>query len=168
MKVVTMAGIMLVLAVFPAFGEIYRCIDEKGRNVISNTPCPQNTREAFSDQSHKGDGAFLARTPSAMEQPKSQEPPRAEWREPDGQPSEALITACVDKYRDYLKDPRSPYVYKATIKRNKLYLDARAKNSFGGYIPGTFICPLRSDGAIDEKGLELYLAAFQFGITLKE
>jgi len=40
--------------VLPAFGGIYRCIDENGKTIISNAPCHYSgSKEVFSQQSHK-------------------------------------------------------------------------------------------------------------------
>lgn len=34
-----------LLTVLPAFGEMYRCVDEKGKQVISDTPCPSGSKD---------------------------------------------------------------------------------------------------------------------------
>lgn len=82
----------------------------------------------------------------------------------DGNASDSLVDACVNKYRPWLKDPRSLYVVSSNITNGKLVIDGRAKNSFGGYVPGTYTCALSGD-AIDDSGTEVYLAMFRLGIN---
>lgn len=82
----------------------------------------------------------------------------------DNNPSASLVDACVNKYRPWLKDPRSLYVVGSNITNGKLVVDGRAKNSFGGYVPGTYTCALWGDD-IDDSGTEVYLAMFRLGIN---
>lgn len=79
-------------------------------------------------------------------------------------PSASLVDTCVNKYRPWLKDPHSLYVVSSNITNGKLVIDGRAKNSFGGYVPGTYICALSGDD-IDDNGTEVYLAMFRLGIN---
>jgi hypothetical protein len=43
--VAVLAGVVSLFIVLPAFGEIYRCIDEQGKQVISDTPCPSRSKD---------------------------------------------------------------------------------------------------------------------------
>lgn len=78
-------------------------------------------------------------------------------------PSDRIVNLCLDHYRKHLKDPRSAYVVDATYSSDgrKVIVDGRAKNSFGGYIPGTFTCTMRSADEIDEQQTEVDVLLFQ-------
>ncbi|MDP2828138.1 MAG: hypothetical protein Q8O37_05985 [Sulfuricellaceae bacterium] len=83
-------------------------------------------------------------------------------------PPEKLVNDCVEMYRNSLKDPRSPYVVGAKIERRstlQLIVDARAKNSFGGYISTEFICDLNSSDSIDIEGTKLRVAFSVLGMA---
>ena len=118
------------LLVSSAQAERFLCRDAEGKEVIRNVPC----------------SSLLEESEGKSSQPKitlsDLIPKVIEYK----QPSDKLVTACLDRHRDELKDPQSPYVQKAIIKvtvsEMRLILDARAKNSFGGYVPTVLECPL--------------------------
>lgn len=79
-------------------------------------------------------------------------------------PSGAIIDACVEKYRRVLKDPNSVYVVSSTFTASDLIVDARAKNSFGGYIPAYFKCAMLGSDRLDDEKTDIYVALFSLGV----
>lgn len=163
--------LFLCFSSFVANADMFKCKDASGKIGYQDYPCTTTTI------------SYKKNVPSQTISYKKNVPTQAKilTDELKRRSSEEPITketqdACLDEFRPMLKDPRSAYVqeaFKSYVTNSKMkneraevVLDARAKNSFGGFIPQAFVCGINDDGSIDKKGTETYKALFRLGLPL--
>lgn len=52
---------------------------------------------------------------------------------------------CLELAKPHLLDPKSAYLVNERVKNGRVYIEYRAKNRMGGYIPGYESCAMKGD-----------------------
>ena len=171
-------SLVVVFASSSAMADVYKCT-VNGRTTYTDLPCAtEAAAEVVVHMDNKlaistdpQDGSLVTRYSSSSTKGKGRE-----RRKLSEDVSEQLKESCLDKWRSQLKDPRSPYIVSAQLDEvtnlehpdapvhQEVVMDVRAKNSFGAYIPDTFVCGIGNDGLADEKLTKVQKALHLVGI----
>ncbi|NDP58023.1 MAG: DUF4124 domain-containing protein [Oxalobacteraceae bacterium] len=154
-KLLLICGLWMVSA--SAVAQVYKCKDANGKTTYSSQKCDGGTR-VFGTGQEVGESYFPTVKREMLEET----------------PSNSLANACIDQYRTYLKDPKSAYIQSASFEQItplgndsrkpfvEIVVDARAKNSFGAFIPEKFQCPMDTNGdKLNLEKMQIYIQSFK-------
>ncbi|MEW6490732.1 MAG: DUF4124 domain-containing protein [Thermodesulfobacteriota bacterium] len=147
---------LLFALVLPAQAQIYRC-EKNGTVMFSDVPC--------------GDDGKTVLEPS-----KPRSTTKNARRRLPFEPDKEVVDACLDAWKPHLNDPRDAFVAEAILyeadgskyangkPRHEVFLNARAKNKLGAFVPVRMLCTLDEDGRINKNSVALYQAMQALGV----
>lgn len=144
---------------------IYKC-REDGETIYSATPCRDAQQAAVGRLDGRPEIRSARRPPAAG---------KARTVLTDA-PSADTQAACLEAYRPLLRDPHSAYAVGGRLEQvrdpqrpevsewREIVVDGRATNSFGGFVPQSFVCALTAEGDLAQDLTATYRHLFSLGI----